>query len=52
MPHCHHHGPEGHGGDPYPSEGDAGCESQTSPRGPTKCDDNAEAPHDDFKSNK
>ncbi|GMI46188.1 hypothetical protein TrCOL_g4033 [Triparma columacea] len=52
LPHCHHHGPEGHGGDPYPSEGDAGCESQSTPRGPTSCDDGASDEHGDFKSDK
>lgn len=52
LPHCHHHGPEGHGGDPYPAEGDAGCESQSSPRGPTSCDDSAADEHSDFKSDK
>ena len=52
LPHCHHHGPEGHGGDPYPSEGESGCESQTTPAGPTECDSTAEQPHNDFKSDK
>ncbi|GMH69804.1 hypothetical protein TrRE_jg13315 [Triparma retinervis] len=52
LPHCHHHGPEGHGGDPYPAEGDAGCESQSTPRGPTSCDDGASDEHGDFKSDK
>lgn len=52
LPHCHHHGPEGHGGDPYPAEGDAGCETQTTPRGPSACDDVAADPHSDYKSDK
>lgn len=50
LPHCHHHGPQGD--DPYPSEGAAGCESQTSPKGPTTCDSNATAPHADFANDK
>jgi cathepsin B len=49
LPHCHHHGPAE---DPYPAEGDSGCESQTTPRGPTSCDETATSPNDDFKSNK
>lgn len=50
LPHCHHHGDQGE--DPYPAEGDTGCESQTTPRGPSSCDSNAEAPHNDFKADK
>lgn len=50
MPHCHHHGPQG--SDPYPAEGEAGCPSQSSPRGPSRCDANAESPHDDFAADK
>lgn len=53
LPHCHHHGPVGHGGDPYPSEGSAGCPSvSTSPSCPTKCDADAKSPHNDFSSDK
>jgi cathepsin B len=37
LPHCHHHGPQG--SDPYPAEGQPGCESQSSPKCPKKCDD-------------
>ena len=36
LPHCHHHGDQGE--DPYPAEGEPGCESQRSPSGPTACD--------------
>lgn len=50
MPHCHHHGPQGD--DPYPAENTPGCPSQTSPAGPSQCDDTAQAPHNDFKSDK
>ena len=39
LPHCHHHGAQG--SDPYPAEGEPGCESQSSPRGPQACDDSA-----------
>merc|ERR1712224_1080017 len=44
MPHCHHHGPQGH--DPSPAEGAPGCPHQTSATCPTKCDSSAQAPHD------
>jgi cathepsin B len=50
LPHCHHHGPTH--GDPYPAEGAAGCPSESSPRGPTACDSDAKAPHNDFRSDK
>jgi len=50
LPHCHHHGPQG--SDPYPAEGDVGCETQSSPRCPRECDDNAKAPHDVHKEDK
>jgi len=50
LPHCHHHGPTH--GDPYPAEGAAGCPSESSPRGPTACDSDAKAPHNDFGSDK
>jgi len=50
LPHCHHHGPVGD--DPYPSEGAAGCPSESSPRGPTKCDSSATGEHKDFESDK
>jgi cathepsin B len=36
LPHCHHHGDQGE--DPYPAEGEPGCESQRSPSGPVRCD--------------
>ena len=36
LPHCHHHGPQGQ--DPYPAEGQPGCESQSSPMCRHKCD--------------
>ncbi|GMI08626.1 hypothetical protein TrVE_jg11342 [Triparma verrucosa] len=52
LPHCHHHGDVGHAGDPYPAEGDEGCASQSTPRGPTSCDATSESPHNDFKSDK
>merc|ERR1719420_2022167 len=39
LPHCHHHGPQGQ--DPYPAEGQPGCPKESSPKGPTKCDDSA-----------
>ena len=51
LPHCHHHGPVGHGGDHYPSEGTPGCPSVTqSPSCPTECDAGAKAPYSDFGS--
>merc|ERR1711948_243312 len=50
LPHCHHHGPQGD--DPYPAEGAKGCPSESSPRGPKKCDSDAKAPHNDFASDK
>merc|ERR1719426_346262 len=50
LPHCHHHGPQGD--DPYPAEGAAGCPSASSPRAPKKCDAEAKAPHNVFKSDK
>jgi cathepsin B len=50
LPHCHHHGPKGD--DPYPSEGEPGCESQKSPRCPRTCDDDSASPHDDFSEDK
>jgi cathepsin B len=50
LPHCHHHGPTGQ--DPYPSEGAPGCPSEQSPQGPTKCDADAAAPHNDFAGDK
>ena len=50
LPHCHHHGPQG--ADPYPAEGTPGCESQSSPAAPTKCDSNAASPHADWSADK
>merc|ERR1712224_446535 len=50
MGHCHHHGPQGD--DPFPAEGAPGCPHQTSATCPTKCDSSAQAPHDDFESDK
>merc|ERR1711881_783707 len=50
LPHCHHHGPTH--GDPYPAEGAPGCPSESSPRGPKSCDSDAEAPHNNFGSDK
>jgi cathepsin B len=50
LPHCHHHGPQGE--DPYPAEGAPGCPSQSSPRGPSSCDSDAKAPHNNFASDK
>jgi len=50
LPHCHHHGPQGN--DPYPAEGKPGCKSQSSPRGPKKCDAAAKAPHNSYASDK
>mmetsp|Transcript_19554 Transcript_19554/g.60427 ORF Transcript_19554/g.60427 Transcript_19554/m.60427 type:complete len:385 (+) Transcript_19554:159-1313(+) len=49
LPHCHHHGPQG--ADPYPAEGAEGCPSQTSPPGPTTCDD-PNSSSADFQSDK
>jgi cathepsin B len=46
LPHCHHHGDQGD--DPYPAEGEPGCESQVSPDGPTDCDSITDADHSDF----
>ncbi len=40
LPHCHHHGPVKD--DPFPAEGDPGCPTQSSPRGPTACDATAQ----------
>ena len=49
LPHCHHHGPVGHGGDHWPSEGTPGCPSVSqSPSCPTECDAGAKAPYADF----
>jgi cathepsin B len=50
LPHCHHHGPQGK--DPYPAEGTPGCEQQSSPPAPNKCDANAKAPHNDWAKDK
>merc|ERR1712224_818788 len=50
LPHCHHHGPQG--SDPYPAEGEPGCESQSSPTCPKTCDSEAEGPHKDFSADK
>jgi len=50
LPHCHHHGPQGT--DPYPAEGKPGCENQQSRTCPKKCDDQAAAPHTEFKDDK
>jgi cathepsin B len=50
LPHCHHHGPQGK--DPYPAEGAPGCPSEQSPNTPRKCDADAEAPHNEFKTDK
>merc|ERR1711934_263072 len=50
MPHCHHHGPQGD--DPYPAENQPGCPSQQSASKFSKCDSDAVAPHNDFKSDK
>merc|ERR1719478_1776198 len=46
LPHCHHHGPVGN--DPFPAEGAKGCPSEKSPKCPSKCDDDAKAPHNTF----
>lgn len=50
LPHCHHHGPQGN--DPYPAEGTPGCQSQSSPPAPSKCDSSAKSPHNDFAKDK
>lgn len=51
LPHCHHHGPVRN--DPYPSENKPGCPAvNESPRCPSKCDDDAKAPHNDFENDK
>merc|ERR1712187_510972 len=50
FPHCHHHGPKRN--DPYPPEGAPGCPPEQSPPGPTKCDADAKAPHNDFAADK
>jgi len=50
LPHCHHHGPQGK--DPYPAEGSTGCPKQSSPKHVSSCDSTAQAPHNDFKSDK
>merc|ERR1712046_107196 len=50
LPHCHHHGPTG--SDPYPAEGQPGCPSESSPRGPKSCDAGATAPHNSFAADK
>jgi cathepsin B len=50
LPHCHHHGPQGN--DPYPAENTPGCPSQTSPQCPNKCDSGAQAPHNNFQSDR
>merc|ERR1712137_1157288 len=50
LPHCHHHGPQGN--DPYPGEGEPGCPSERSPRGPSSCDSSASSEHSNFESDK
>lgn len=50
LPHCHHHGPQGD--DPYPAEGEPGCPSENSPKEPKACDADAQAPHNDFATDK
>jgi cathepsin B len=50
LPHCHHHGPKGQ--DPYPSEGAPGCPHENSPQGPSECDADAAAPHNNFPTDK
>jgi len=50
MPHCHHYGQKGK--DPYPDTKTAGCPIQQNPAGPTKCDSDAVAPHNDFAADK
>jgi cathepsin B len=50
LPHCHHHGPKHHGGDPYPSEGTKGCPlPKASPQCPSRCDAGSKAPYSDFR---
>lgn len=51
LPKCHHHGPK-KPNDPYPSEGEKGCPSESSPSAPKTCDKGATSPHSDFKSDK
>jgi hypothetical protein len=36
----------------YPAEGAPGCPSERSPRGPTSCDSDAQAPHTSFSADK
>jgi len=50
LPHCHHHGPQGN--DPFPAEGTPGCQQQSSPSCPSKCDGNSTSPHNDFSKDK
>merc|ERR1711920_1011878 len=50
LPHCHHHGPQGD--DPYPAEGQPGCEMQSSPKCPKACGSTAVGEHSDFKHDK
>lgn len=50
LPHCHHHGPQGD--DPYPAEGQPGCESQRSPQCPTQCNPTASSNHSNFAQDK
>jgi len=50
LPHCHHHGPQGK--DPYPDENTPGCPLAKSPQCPTRCDNTATAPHNDFRDDK
>jgi cathepsin B len=50
LPHCHHHGPQGT--DPYPAEGEPGCESQSSPQCPKACDSESAGEHMNFKDDK
>merc|ERR1711920_946640 len=50
LPHCHHHGPQG--SDPYPAEGQPGCEKQSSPSCPKACDASASSPHAEFAGDK
>ena len=50
LPHCHHHGPQGK--DPFPAEGQPGCPSESSPKGPKACDADAAAAHADFAADK
>jgi len=51
LPKCHHHGPK-KPDDPYPSEGQPGCPSESSPKGPKECDSTATTPHNTFASDK